>query len=507
MSLNNRNFILQLGISLHFVLILCIASLFMFGYEDAASLLTDFNMICIGYYWIFSIHKKTNIFSNLAFAGIALVVLLVQLININYAPLLYINIVILMAYLLLLCLHNDLAKVKIVFCIFAIPLFFTLLNMLSVQSLTLSPYARNAWDAAYIAAGIWVISYKNPDWIAKHGSKLIYATLFICTLILIQLPISRVVFLKPIHILGFQLSMGTQIFSTFISIFAAAAFMLAVYFLIKSSWQLKIISLAILVSLSLFILYVSWRPLWLGLIIGLGFSIYFCYKQKRRYIIGGIILLQIMLLITNFANFRDRMAALVTHSSSDERAVIWQDAWKMQLTSPDEKWLIGHGLMSFYEDFKSYSRFNLQPASIHTPEATPPRLWVYSQTLNDYLIDFRIYSGYIKPKKIDPAIAKPVSFRSPHNLLLDILYTSGLLGLIFIGGFYFFITRLLVKLSRINNQSCLLACLTLSALICNTIVNGLNFPFFLPYNLIPLAFICGTTLYIYESSKLTTLKV
>lgn len=500
---------MQFGISLHFILLLCIAGLFMFGYEEAAGPLTDINMICIGYYWIYSIYKNTHLVSMGSALGIALALLLVQLPNINYPPLLYINLAILMTYLIFLFLQNDLAKAKIVICIFALPVFFTLSDMLSLQSLTLSTYARNAWDAAYIATGIWVISSSKSEWIAKHGSKLVFTALLICTLILIQLPINRFVLLKPIDLFGFNLSMNTQIYSSFICIYAAAVFLVALYFLVKSPWQLKIITLPILVSILLFILYVSWRPVMLGLIIGLSTSLLLCYKNKRRIILGGLILLQIILLVTNFANFRDRMTTLITQSSSDERTIVWQDVWEMQVASPIEKWIIGHGLMSFQEDFHLYSRFYMRPASIHTPQDPPKKLWVYNQTVNDYLIAFRVYSDYIKPKKTtkntDSHFTSPISYRSPHNLLLDVLYSSGLLGLIFISGLYFFIMRSLVKLSQLNLEYSLLACFTLSALISNTIACGLNFPFFLPYNLIPLAFISGITLYLHEISTQSAL--
>lgn len=309
--------------------------------------------------------------------------------------------------------------------------------MLSTQSLSINLYARNAWDAAYIAAGIWVISNKNSNWISTHGSKLVYSALLICTLILIQFPINRFVLLKPINLFEFNLSMNTQIYSSFICIYAAAVFIVALYFLVKSPWQLKIITLPILVSILLFILYVSWRPVMLGLIIGLSTSLLLCYKNKRRIILGGLILLQIILLVTNFANFRDRMTTLITQSSSDERTIVWQDVWEMQVASPIEKWIIGHGLMSFQEDFHLYSRFYMRPASIHTPQDPPKKLWVYNQTINDYLINFRIYSSYITPKKNNHPVTKAVVWRSPHNLVLDVIYSSGLLGLALIGSFYF----------------------------------------------------------------------
>ncbi len=81
-----RSFLMQFGISLHFILLLCIAGLFMFGYEEAAGPLTDINMICIGYYWIFSIYKNTNLVSKISFICIALALLFVQVQNINYPP-------------------------------------------------------------------------------------------------------------------------------------------------------------------------------------------------------------------------------------------------------------------------------------------------------------------------------------------------------------------------------------------------------------------------------------
>jgi O-antigen ligase len=493
--------LVQLGLVLHFILILCIAGLFMFDYLEAASKLTDINTICVGFYWLISMHKNSKLISNISFTGIAIALLFVQLINFNYAPALFINIGVLIVYFTFLLWQKDYVNARVVACIFAIPVFFTLLNMLSTQNFAFNTYARNAWDAAYIAAGIWLIAKTNANGISKYGAKLIFFSLFIYTLLLIQFPISTAAILKPIYLLGINFS-GTTIVSTpHLSIYTAAAFLLAIYFLVKSSWRLKVLTLPILISLFLFILYTSWRPVWLGIIIGLGVSILLCYKQQRKFIISGFILMQVILFASNVGHFRDRMFNLVTQHASEERTIIWQDAWKMQVASPAQQWLIGHGLMSFKEDFKLYSRFYLNPELISLPPPRDRKYWVYNQTVNDYLIHFRLYSNYVKLKKTDSLLNKSINFRSPHNLLLDVLYTSGLLGLIFIGGFYYFMMRYLTRLSHFSNESRLLACVTLSALLSNLIVNGLNFPFFLHFNIMPIAFICGITLYLHESSR------
>ena len=463
--------------------------------------MTDLNIMCVGFYWLFSIHKNTSLISNLSFACIALAILFIQLINLNYPPLLYINFAILFAYLTFLLWQKNKANFQIVVCIFAIPVLFTLLDMFSRQNLAFNTYSRNAWDAAYIAAGIWVIAKQDADWLSNYGAKLIYIALSIYTLLLIQFPISTIATLKPIHFLGINFSGATVTNTSHICILTAAVFLVALYFLVKSSWPLKVLTLPILVSLFLFILYTSWRPIWLGLIIGLTIAMLASYKNKRILILSSLALLQVVLLATNAGHYRDRMVNLATKSNTEERVFIWQDAWKMQLDSSSEKWITGHGLMSFLGDFKLYSRYYLHPTDLPVVKPIPRKLWVYNQAVNDYLIDFRIYSNYAKPKKASIYFNKAIGFRSPHNLLLDVLYTAGLFGLIIISCFYWFTMRHLVRLSQLSAKNRLLACLTLAALISNIIVNGLNFPFFLHFNLIPMAFICGVILYIHESHR------
>lgn len=457
--------------------------------------------MCVGIYWIVNIHQKTHLISKTSFICISLAILFVQLQNINFAPVFQINIGILFLHLIVLLWKKDVGNAKIVAFIFLLPTLFTILDMLLTGKISMSIYARNTWDAAYIAAGIWLINKSNTRGFLKYAPKLIYVGLLIYTFLLIQLPIGSWMIIKPLVIFDWIFNFSTVVFTSHICIYTAAAFFLAVYFCVKFPWKLKIVALPIFISLSLFILYTSWRPVWLGIIVGLIVAAFFCYKQHKKIIFGGLVLLQVVLLLTNLAHYRDRVSGLVTQSGSEERVVIWQDAWKMQLNSQFEKWLTGHGLMSFEQDFKYYSRFYLHPELIPIPPVPPRHHWVFSQTINDYLIRFRIYSGYLKEQVASKYFSGPISFKSPHNVVLDLLYSTGILGVMLIGCFYLLLMRYLIKLSQIDVKMRLMACITLSALISNLIVNGLNFPFFLHFNLMPLAYICGTTLCMHESCQ------
>jgi O-antigen ligase len=154
--------------------------------------------------------------------------------------------------------------------------------------------------------------------------------------------------------------------------------------------------------------------------------------------------------------------------------------------------------MQFKENFKAYSRFHLNPTSIPIPTAASHRLWVFNPTVNHYLRHLKIYTSYSMPHYSGTHLKESVDYSSPHNLLLDVLYTSGIVGVILIGCFYFFLIRHTARLSAFSTKNRLLACIALSALICNIIANGLNFPFFMHFNIYPLAFICGVILYIHE---------
>lgn len=161
-----------------------------------------------------------------------------------------------------------------------------------------------------------------------------------------------------------------------------------------------------------------------------------------------------MLVVFNIGNFSGRFEALLFHLGSEERAVIWQDAWALQKSSTLNQWIIGHGLSlsAFEEAFKPFSQFHL--------------------VNND--------------------------FNTPHNYFLEILYASGMVGLfLFICLIYFIVKNLLLHI-KANKGYRDLYLLLLFMLITNLITVSITVPFTSSYNLMMIALVAGIMLFLYE---------
>lgn len=487
------SFLAQFGTALHITLMACIAGLLVFDFSMATASLMEINMITIGIYWVLCIYRRFLPPLSSAFSIIVIALLVAQLPSLNHATTLYINLLILIAYLIFLLLTKDTATVKIVFSIFSAPALFTLLDMFLTQDLHLTPFARNIWHAAFIAAGIWIVAKRKINWIDTYSTGLVFAGVLLYAFLLALIPTRSYLILKPIEIFGYQLSDAAIMNTSFISIYTASAFLIGLYLLIKLSWPFKVALIPALLSLLLFLSHTSWLPPWLGLIAALVLAS-ILYSKKHSFIaIGVVILLQAILITANVHGFKDKIHNFI---KTEERLIIWQDTWHMQTESAARHWIFGHGLMSFQNDFKSYSRFYKEPAQIALPQPVSTNLLVLNHSDGSYLSNFRIYS-----KSSEQHSNAPMAFISPHNLLLDLLYTTGLIGLGFITCFYFIVSKQLIKFTQLNRNTQLLTCFVLAALVSNTIANGLSFSFFRQYNIFPLAFICGIALFLHEKNQ------
>ena len=125
----------------------------------------------------------------------------------------------------------------------------------------------------------------------------------------------------------------------------------------------------------------------------------------------------------------------------------------MQQASSQKQWIVGHGLNSFYNDFKPYSSYHLEN----------------------------------------------IDFNSPHNQVLEVLYTSGIAGLFVLlllyGLLYFQLVKLIKnQFSSDKNVSILLFAL----LTINLLFVAITVPFFRTYTLNVIAMITGAVMYIQE---------
>jgi O-antigen ligase len=183
--------------------------------------------------------------------------------------------------------------------------------------------------------------------------------------------------------------------------FSMLAMLLLAYFVgcYRAAWQRALLLLALLACGWLLIATLS-RPAWMALALtAAGAIALFCRPRWWVAAFAGLGLLLTALYWLLPAHFSDRIDDLVGNFGNEERLQIWSDGARMQLASDPLHWVVGHGPGSYAQTFKAY------------------------YTAEEY-------------------------FLFPHNFLLELLFESGLLGLVLVVWFYVQLYRLIVGLRR-----------------------------------------------------------
>ena len=323
----------------------------------------------------------------------------------------------------------------------AVPLGFTLLHILAVGSFELIKDVRHLWLVTFIVLSIWILARRDTTFIKQYLSSFIIL-LLVCYVI--AQAIGQTFLLNPY---------GTNRNPHYLALYSSLSLPVALYICSKVQGWLRVLLISIVLALGYFVLNTSSRPAWIALLICGLMTLFFLKGRGRMLAAIFLIAIPAFLFFTNIASFGDRFTDLAEHLSSEERVVIWQDAWAMQMASNLPQWFYGHGLDSFREDFLAYSR----------------------------------YRGIM-------------DFNSPHNSFLDVLYTSGLVGLGLFFGLYSWLYAGFFKLMRNNSQNKKIAGLLVILLTINFLFIMITIPFFAHYNLYTLAFIAGALIYLQEAA-------
>jgi O-Antigen ligase len=462
----------SLGLIFHLALLASIAGLLMLDCHELAIFSLQVNMVYVGLLLFTSIHRQTNILSPPSYLLILLLLVAAYLYHFDHVELLYINWAVLLGFVISLFRAKKNAVAKELLCIVAFPLAFTLLNCVATSSHYIGEFAWNLWYATFIAVGIWLLAQQHLNAVRKYAPSVTLLSIAIYTLLLLQMPIRTAEFLRPFKFFDIGFSYAIPINTGHLSIYSALALVIAVGLIVVFRSSLKPRIAALGIALVYHVMVSTWIPVVLGLLSSAMLVFCLFHKRKVTLLVTAIALLQIVFAIGNFANYRERLTGLVQKIGTDERVVIWSDAWKMQAASSWPKWVYGHGLNSFLTDFRAYSTY------------TEPR--------------------YSNVEKVD--VETFIRFRSPHNVFLDVLYTSGVIGLILATLLYFLLYTFFIKVvyRRRSSSSVVLACTMLGVLTTSLVSNGLNFPFFSRFHIYPLAFICGVLFFLKESSATTT---
>ena len=232
-------------------------------------------------------------------------------------------------------------------------------------------------------------------------------------------------------------------------------------YLFKSSDIFSRTLLIFVFMMELYLLLVSEsRPAWLALVTGCIIALPF-FRLKTR-LLAAVILIFVPFFIYYFGILGAdvRIDDLLNNISKEERVAIWSDAITMQQDSDLFHWVFGHGLGSFVHDFPAYSTFH------------------------------------------DPSyhISGAIDFVSPHNFIIEILYTSGITGLILvlIGEFLFIYALLRLWWNTNFDSQKILVVLILVLFVAHFIHTFLTIGFFSKQSIFFLSVFIGVEFYLFK---------
>ena len=247
---------------------------------------------------------------------------------------------------------------------------------------------------------------------------------------------------------------GTTKNPHYLALYSAYGVVFSVFYYNCTSSINRYVAIPVLIFLVAIVLMTSSRPTWISLFLAAIISLLFF--NKKMIAAGFLFLLGITTFLFEFnvGRFGSRMSDLILNITTEERVTIWRDAWTMQKSSTIYEWLFGHGLNVFEENFKKFSTYHLQG--------------------ND--------------------------FTMPHNIFLELLYSSGMIGLGLMCFIYVYIFRLLIKFVIPNEHNKKLGLALLSVLIINLVMGFLTVRWFTHFNSYVIAFELGIIYFIKNKS-------
>lgn len=325
--------------------------------------------------------------------------------------------------------------VKLALKIAILPGALLFLNYLATGHLNYKGYSRNIFNAYGIVIITVVLALHDQVRLTDWSKKL--AKFLITSFTIIQL-------------LALQFhwgDYGTTKNPHFLALYSAICLCVSLFFYFQSNSKLRIFYIFQSLILLGIVLFTSSRPVWIGMILSTVFVLQYLKKENWLKYTTAFVVVQLLLIYTDIYQYKSRFYELITHITTEERVVIWQDAWLLQKSSDLSSWLFGHGLNSFFNDFKAVSHYHI---------------------VQDY--------------------------KSPHNLILEMLYTTGVIGLLVVFTFYFLLFKKWSFYKSNDPERSHLASLVLIITTISLILNGLNFPFTSTSSIYPVAFITGMLL-------------
>jgi O-antigen ligase len=315
---------------------------------------------------------------------------------------------------------------------------FAVLHFIAVQNFIIIKEMRHFLLAIFLTIGVAMFGNQKNDYIRKTIFS--YVVLIVLIYVTVQ-AISLWYFNKPY---------GTTKNPHYLALYSSVSIIVGIYSFFNVSIKLRWILGVCVLLLGAFLIESASRPAWIALIIS-GFLFTFFLKGKsKHYAVVTIFLTIIVLSLTNLGGFAARSADLIENVKSEERVAIWQETWKMQSNSSISEWIAGHGINNFEDDFKPYSSYHL----------------------------------------------KNIDFNSPHNYFLELLYTTGLLGLFLASFMFWVIYQNLMYLIKLENSYKFVFVTLMAIMTLSIIFASITLPFFTSYSMNIIALVIGSMLFL-----------
>ena len=319
---------------------------------------------------------------------------------------------------------------------------FFIINTIAVNKVTWDKELNRLVYIIFFCIGIWLQALYHSDFVNKNIRNIV--TGMIIVYVATQM---FSVFILNIHF-------GTLKNPHYLAQYSML--LIPVFFLLlhDANTKFKLTIFGLLACVVGLLLHTNSRPAWLSLILTvLIMSLY--HKHKLKAFVGVVTVI-LLLWVTDIGNFSDQLTKLFKQITTEERVYIWSDIWHLQQKSTIKQWLFGHGLDGYESQFTHFGNLELGGTA---------------------------------------------TFNSPHNFLLEILYTAGVLGFIGVVAFYFILYRKLFQELTGTEQFKNLTLLLITLLTMNLFFVAIIVPIFSSYHLLITALVCGVFIYMQELNK------
>jgi len=355
----------------------------------------------------------------------------------GYRTCAYLNVLLVVVYSVRFVSKKHFVPWKHILVVLWIPLVFILLHLLAGGEITGVKLMTRIWLVVFFTFG-WLMLAHNPDrpqWETVVNSLILLVSLFV-VIEFMAYALNAAQYIKSWRY-------GTLNNPHHLALYILITVPFIVYVTISRDGPVRYWLMLLMALEAWMLLKTSSRPAWIGLLAG-GMALIPFIAGRRKFIgLAILIAVPVLLYFLGPMQFHDRVQDLIEHITTEERVAIWTDTWHMQQASSAMEWMRGHGFESFTETFKSYSSFH----------------------------------------------SKSTDFVFPHNFFLELLYKSGVIGLLLAITMYVVLFRGIIRVG-INSpdpQMRLLALLLLSTMVMHFVHTFLVLPFFSHYNLFLLA--------------------